>query len=128
VKVEKKDADLVVRAVSSGDWHATIPGTTLAAVNLALGTEGTVIQRLVHPASSDGSRVREEQREGKDEVVQVRAGHAAGVATASVRFEEGKPVGVVMWRTAREIMRGEIVVPEKLLYEDSDVDVKVKTT
>lgn len=59
--------------------------------------------------------------EGQEGVVTVRVGHAAGVASSSVRFEpaskgakeRGRPVSVVMMRTAREIMRGEVLVDLK---------------
>ncbi|GAA5869696.1 hypothetical protein JCM8547_005108 [Rhodosporidiobolus lusitaniae] len=110
-RVEKKDADLLVRAVSSGDFHATIPGTTLAAVNLGAGTPGTVIHDLTSGPSSTSTGG------AQDEVVTVRAGHAAGVANSSVRFVGGKAQSVVMVRTAREIMKGEVMVPERVFME-----------
>ncbi|KDE06613.1 hypothetical protein MVLG_03109 [Microbotryum lychnidis-dioicae p1A1 Lamole] len=101
--IKPSDADLLVRAVSSGDFHATIPGTTLGALNIALGHKGTMVHSLVG-----------EERALKDGVVEVKAAHAAGVAEAKVRFEEGRPSSVVMVRTAREIMRGEVLVPERV--------------
>lgn len=97
-------ADLLVRAVSSGDFHATIPGSTLAATNLGAGIAGTLIAELVGRTGDAG-----------DELVSVRAGHAAGVADSTARFERGKCVSVVIMRTAREIMRGEIMVEEREL-------------
>lgn len=108
--VNPGEADLLARTISAGDPHATIPGTTLGALNLALGIEGTVVQSLI-----GGTK-------GMEEVVEVRAGHMAGVASARVRFgrdEEGKriPESVVMWRTAREIMRGEILVNDADLHD-----------
>lgn len=118
-RVEQDEADFVARTVSSGDWHATIPGTTLGALNIGAGTKGSVIWKLRHGEA--GSEKKEEEG-----VVQVRVGNAAGVASSSVRFEwrkgqgekdrEGalRPVSVVMMRTAREIMRGEIMVPERV--------------
>lgn len=52
------------------------------------------------------------------DVITVRAAHAAGVSSASVRFEgEGEartPTSVVMMRTAREILRGTIACPERI--------------
>ncbi|GAA6042290.1 hypothetical protein JCM8097_000617 [Rhodosporidiobolus ruineniae] len=110
-RVEKSEADLLVRAVSSGDFHATIPGTTLGALNLGKGTPGTVVHELCRSSSSGGDG------EGKDGVVTVRAGHAAGVAESSVRFADGRPESVVMVRTAREIMRGEVMVLEAVFSE-----------
>lgn len=121
-RVEWGEADLVVRAVSSGDFHATVPGTTLGAVNLGVGRRGTVIHDVVfglesgREGSVDGGRGTKEE-----EVVTVRAAHAAGVSTASVRFEgvgdARRPTSVVMLRTAREIMRGSVACPERIFWE-----------
>ena len=97
-------ADVLVRAVSSGDWHATIPGSTLAAVNLGAGVAGTIMSDLMGRSTTAG-----------DELVAVRVGHAAGVAESTARFEGGNCVSVVIMRTAREIMRGEIMVDEREL-------------
>lgn len=108
-------ADIHVRAISSGDWHATIPGTTLGALNVGAGTPGTVIHDLI--SSRAGAGASRAAEHGADEVVTVRAGHAAGVAESSVRFVEGRPTSVVMLRTAREIMRGEVMIPERLFVE-----------
>ncbi|GAA5980267.1 hypothetical protein JCM5350_000892 [Sporobolomyces pararoseus] len=102
--VQNSEADLLVRAISSGDWHATIPGTTLGALNLGAGTKGSVVHDLV--SSNGQSEVGEK--------VTVRAGHYGGVAESTVRFKEGKPESVVMMRTARMIMDGNISIPERV--------------
>lgn len=104
-QILQKDADLLVRSVSSGDFHATIPGTTLGALNIALGYTGSTVNALVS--------TKEAVRDG---IVQIRAAHAAGVADAKVRFEQGQPKSVVMTRTAREIMRGQVLVEERVFH------------
>lgn len=106
--MRKEDSDLLVRAISSRDFHATIPGTTLGALNLGLGIPNTIISDLVHG-------VGEKSQQG--EVVRVRAGHAAGIAESRVRFESGRAKSVVMMRTAREIMRGSVMVPSRCFKE-----------
>jgi 2-methylaconitate cis-trans-isomerase PrpF len=106
--VKEEDSDLLVRAVSSGDFHATIPGTTLGALNLGLGIPNTIISEIVHGVGG---------KNGQGEVVRVRAGHAAGVAESRVRFERGRARSVVMMRTAREIMRGSVMVPSRCFEE-----------
>ncbi|GAA6024994.1 hypothetical protein JCM8202_002180 [Rhodotorula sphaerocarpa] len=112
--VPAADADVLVRAISSGDWHATIPGTTLGALNVGAGVPGTVVQEIVKQGERAGAAA---ETAAKDQVVTVRAAHAAGVAESSVRFTaDGTPESVVMVRTAREIMRGEVLVPERILY------------
>ncbi|ORY92664.1 hypothetical protein BCR35DRAFT_286005 [Leucosporidium creatinivorum] len=125
-RVEQQDADFVARTVSSGDWHATIPGTTLGALNIGAGTKGSVVWKLMNGEEVGG------KEEGNAGVVQVRVGNAAGVASSSVRFErsrgkgeaeeegELRPVSVVMMRTAREIMRGEVMVPERVFAKGEE--------
>ncbi|BGP24508.1 methylitaconate delta-isomerase [Rhodotorula toruloides] len=113
--VKPEEADIHVRAISSGDWHATIPGTTLGALNVGAGTPGTAIHDLISTRRKGGASRAAEK--GGNEVVTVRAGHAAGVAESSVRFVDGTPESVVMVRTAREIMRGEVVIPESVFVE-----------
>lgn len=112
-RVRREEADLHVRAISSGDWHATIPGTTLGALNIGLGTPGTVIRDIVY----GGSGNKGESTKGGGEVT-VRAGHAAGVAESTVRLDAaGKAESVVMWRTGREIMNGNVLIPERVFRE-----------
>ncbi|GAA5977652.1 hypothetical protein JCM11641_006890 [Rhodosporidiobolus odoratus] len=120
-RVGRENADLLVRAVSSGDWHATIPGTTLGALNVGMGTPGTVVRSLCAPTpkpSPAPANITAGAGQEEERVVTIRAAHAAGVAESSVRFEAGgKPQSVVMVRTAREIMRGEVLVPERVFWE-----------
>ncbi|GAA5981795.1 hypothetical protein JCM10908_004611 [Rhodotorula pacifica] len=113
--VQREDADLLVRAISSGDWHATIPGTTLGALNVGAGTAGTVIHDLFAQAKGQQQHSSSGSGSPNNEIVTIRAAHAAGVAESSVRFsaKDGKPESVVMIRTAREIMRGEVLVPQR---------------
>ncbi|GAA5942106.1 hypothetical protein JCM3775_007403 [Rhodotorula graminis] len=119
VRVAPQDADLLVRAVSSGDWHASVPGTTLGALNIAAGVEGSVVRDAMRAGAGAGAAQSLGEGGARDEVVRVRAAHAAGVTESSVRFDaEGQAQSVVMVRTAREIMRGEVLVPERLLYDE----------
>ncbi|GAA6050184.1 hypothetical protein JCM3770_000443 [Rhodotorula araucariae] len=106
-RIAREDADLLVRAVSSGDWHASIPGTTLGALNIGAGVAGSVVHEAIHGAGHTTVT--------RDGVVEVRAAHAAGVTESAVRFDDGIARSVVMVRTAREIMRGEVMVPERVL-------------
>lgn len=76
----------------------------MGALNLGAGTKGSVVHDLV--SSNGQSEVGEK--------VTVRAGHYGGVAESTVRFKEGKPESVVMMRTARMIMDGNISIPERV--------------
>lgn len=115
VRVEATEADLVARTISSGDVHATIPATTLACLAIGAGTPGSLVSLLMAREDLTPGKVVAEAEEG---VMSVRAGNAAGVAESAVRFERGgdgrvEPSSVVMVRTAREIMRGQVMVPER---------------
>ena len=88
------DCDVVVRAISTGDFHRTVPGTTLSALALAGSIEGSVVARLATAADRDGL---------------LRVRHPAGVAEARVRTRDGKSA-ILQTRTAREIMRGHVFV------------------
>jgi 2-methylaconitate cis-trans-isomerase PrpF len=79
----------------------------LGALNIGLGTRGTIIHDLVYGQ-------RGEVPVG--DTVTVRAGHRAGVAESTVRFgkESRRAESVVMSRTAREIMSGNVLIPERI--------------
>lgn len=113
--IAQSEGDFMVRATSSGDWHASIPGSTLAALNFGAGVEGTLIHSLC--ARSEGVK-------DDDELVSINAAHPAGIASSSARFVDAvdatgtrtrKCESVVLMRTAREIMRGEVMAPNSVL-------------
>ena len=89
-----EDCDVVVRAVSTGDFHRTVPGTTLSALALAGSIDGTVVAKLATAADRDGL---------------LRVRHPAGVAEARVRTRDGKSA-VCQTRTARQIFAGHVFV------------------
>ncbi|GAA6060511.1 hypothetical protein JCM10212_005592 [Sporobolomyces blumeae] len=124
-RVEKVDADVLVRAVSSGDWHATVPGTTLGALNVGAGIEGTVVHDLVHSRTTARTDAATLDRTRAGRKVSIRAAHLAGVAESTVRFDDvdgSVAESVVMVRTAREIMRGEVLVPEHVFFPSHPLD------
>jgi 2-methylaconitate cis-trans-isomerase PrpF len=106
-EVEKEEMDIAVRAVSVGNFHRTVPGTTLSALNVARTVKGSLVAQLVADKEE-----AEEAGAGGERVVPIRVGQPAGVAESKVRVgKDGKASAVVMTRTAREIMRGEVLVP-----------------
>ncbi|KAK4051214.1 hypothetical protein OIV83_003036 [Microbotryomycetes sp. JL201] len=107
--VARSDADLVARAISSGDWHRTIPGTTLSALNVAAGIPGTLVHEMIAGPAANAQLTAY----GTSDIT-IRAAHEAGVTQSTVRFEDGKPQSVVLVRTARQIMCGEVMVPERV--------------
>jgi 2-methylaconitate cis-trans-isomerase PrpF len=99
-KIDSSAMDIAVRAVSVGNFHRTVPGTTLSALNVARTVRGSLVAGAVGPPVDDG-----------EDVVSIRVGQPAGVAESKVRLRDGRAQAVVMTRTARELMRGEVLVP-----------------
>lgn len=97
-EIQPPDIDFVARAVSGGVIHRTIMGTTLAALTLASATVGSIPHLLVGGKSGA-------------EIAHVRVGHPAGVAEGEMRVgKDGGKSYVVITRSAREIMRGAVLV------------------
>lgn len=118
------EADVVVRAVSVGNFHrsaldqpyltsqsadvlslrSTVPSTTLSALAVASSHSTSVVPSA--SASPDG-------------LMTFKARHPAGIAEATLRLapdsEGGGAVSVVVVRTAREIMRGQVLIPNVAL-------------
>jgi 2-methylaconitate cis-trans-isomerase PrpF len=111
---ETTKADLVIRAVSVGNIHRTVPATTLSALASAVAIPGTIVQSTsrspthVH-APSVGN------------VVSLTIAHPAGTATASVKVGnvDGvvQPESIVYTRTARLLFAGNVAVPESVFEE-----------
>jgi hypothetical protein len=93
--------DLVARAISMGNTHRTFPGTSSMCTAVAAAIEGTV----VHEVSQGATRLR--------------IGHPAGImevgAKVSKRGAEWYAESVTTQRTARRIMEGHILVPQRYM-------------
>ena len=101
--VEAENIDLVARAISMRNTHRTYPGTVSLCTAVAAQVEGTVVHEAVRKPVSHGLRI----------------GHPAGVvevgATVSRQGGEWYAERVTTKRTARRIMEGSILVPQKYL-------------
>ncbi len=106
--------DVVVRLVSMGRAHQTVAVTGAMAAAAAAALPGTVVAEAAG-AAEDGAT-----GDGPQPVRTVRIGHPAGVLEVGVEVGPG-PDGqwqvprVTVDRTAREIMRGSVCVPESYL-------------
>ena len=102
-KVEAASIDLLVRAISMRNTHRTVPGTVAMCTALAAQIEGTVVHEVVRQAAKHD----------------IRIGHPAGImqvgATVSRRGGEWYAERVTTRRTARRIMEGAVLVPQKYL-------------
>jgi hypothetical protein len=106
-EVAATEVDLVVRLISMGRTHRTLAMTGAMACAAAAIIDGTVVSDV---AGGPGS-----QAEGRS----VRLGHPAGVLALRVAAERRtgtwRVPSVTTDRTAREIMRGTVQVPEAYL-------------
>ena len=102
-RVEAGSIDLLARAISMRNTHRTVPGTVAICTALAAQVEGTVVHEVARQAATHD----------------IRIGHPAGImevgATVSRRGGEWYAERVTTRRTARRIMEGAVLVPQKYL-------------
>jgi len=102
-EVETESIDLLARAISMRKTHRTVPGTVAICTALAAQVEGTVVHEVARQAATQD----------------IRIGHPAGImevgATVSRRGGEWYAERVTTKRTARRIMEGAVLVPQKYL-------------
>ncbi len=102
-RVDAESIDLLARAISMRNTHRTFPGTVAMCTALAAQVEGTVVHEVVRRTATHD----------------IRIGHPAGVmavgATVSRRGGEWYAERVTTKRTARRIMEGAVLVPQKYL-------------
>jgi len=110
--LDADDIDLVIRAVSVGNIHRTVPATTLSALAVGAAFPNSVVAdaiaaspRKPHDVSSAGGR----------DVVSIVVGQPAGISTASVTMTnvhgERRPTSITYLRTARRLFQGQVLVP-----------------
>ena len=110
------DVDVVVRLISMGRTHRTLAMTGAMACAAAVAMDGSIVaevageRRHAQPVSTGG---------GVAAARSVRLGHPAGVLVLHVTAERSSGTwripSLTMDRTAREIMRGEVQVPQAYL-------------
>lgn len=102
-RMAAESMDLLARAISMRNTHRTVPGTVAMCTALAAQVEGTVVHEVARRAASHD----------------IRIGHPAGVmevgATVLRRGGEWCAERVTTKRTARRIMEGAVLVPQKYL-------------
>ena len=109
------DADLVVRLISMGRTHRTLAMTAAMACAAAAAMDGSVVTEV----AAGSSLTAPARTDGGSSTRQVRLGHPAGVLVLDVSAEctsgTWRVPSLTMDRTAREIMRGEVQVPQAYL-------------
>ncbi len=101
--IEAASIDLLARTISMRNTHRTVPGTVAICTALAAQVEGTVVHEVARQAA----------------IHNIRIGHPAGImevgATVSRRGGRWYAERVTTKRTARRIMEGAVLVPQKYL-------------
>ncbi len=113
-KVGEEAMDVLIRAVSVGNLHRTVPATCLSALAAGRAFPQSTIEQAVRAGSAhnDGKSA-----EGDGEILSIRVGQPAGVSEASVKVRvatddekaqgfEKIPESIVYYRTARRIIEG----------------------
>ncbi|GAK67425.1 3-methylitaconate isomerase [Moesziomyces antarcticus] len=115
-KVAKEHMDLLIRAVSVGNLHRTVPATCLSALAAARAFPESTIEQSIHAKTT----------EGQGGILSIRVGQPAGVSEASVKVRPASaheqrrglksvPESIVYYRTARRIIQGLVDVPPSIL-------------
>jgi methylitaconate Delta-isomerase len=95
--------DLVARAISMENTHRTFPATSSMCTAVAAAVAGTVVHEVSHAATTE----------------RLRLGHPAGImevgAKVYQRGSDWEVESVTTQRTARRIMEGVILVPQRAM-------------
>lgn len=89
------DADIRVRMISAGQPHKATPLTGAMCLAVAARLEGTIPRAIVGTTAGDVLRI----------------GHASGVLPVDADVRDGTAHGVTVFRTARRLMEGRVLVP-----------------
>ncbi|KDQ11006.1 hypothetical protein BOTBODRAFT_163318 [Botryobasidium botryosum FD-172 SS1] len=110
--VDADDIDLVIRAVSVGNIHRTVPATTLSALAVGAAYPNSVIAEAI---SASPRRSRDSPGHADGNMVSVVVGQPAGTSAASAKLTtvsgEQRPTSINYLRTARRLFQGQVLVP-----------------
>lgn len=130
-EVQAEETDLLIRTVSVGQLHRTIPATTLSALAAAQCFPDSIVSHVVAqarqsrqdvPVPSTQAAIDELSRNGAlpSRIRAITVGQPAGPSTASVQTTvDGAPESIVMLRTARCIFMGTYPTPSGLDVDES---------
>lgn len=117
--------DCLIRSVSVGQFHRTIPATTLSALGVASAIPGSLVYDVIERgrALTGEARTRKippwiQASSGSASgatISSVSVGQPAGVSSTCVRVPPGSqlPDAIIMERTARLLMDGQLMFPAK---------------
>jgi 2-methylaconitate cis-trans-isomerase PrpF len=94
--------DVAVRVVSMGKFHKAVALTAAMCLAVAAHVPGTLVREAAGEIAG-----------GQD----VRIAHPAGVLPIAAEVRDGRAERVVVYRTARRLMEGAVLVPERVLSD-----------
>lgn len=89
------DHDVAVRMISMERAHKAVPLTGAMCLGVAARLPGTVANRLARAVRGD----------------EVRVANPSGVLSVGAEVEGGRAVSALVFRTARRLMQGEVLIP-----------------
>ena len=101
--IAAEQIDLLARAISMGNTHRTFPGTSSMCTAVAAAVEGTVVHEVCTASTPE----------------RLRIGHPAGIMEIGTKISQRRgewyAESVTTQRTARRIMEGAILVPQRYM-------------
>lgn len=111
--VRAEDMDILVRAVSVGNFHRSIMATALSALAVASSHPESVVSEVYAQGGSTPCAASKERMDAQPTMHAFTVGQPAGASMALVQLDGSShtPTAVVMDRTARRIMTGLLDIP-----------------
>lgn len=111
--VRAEDMDILVRAVSVGNFHRSIMATGLSALAVASSSPESVVSEAYAQGGGTPCAVSKMRASAQPNLRAFTVGQPAGASMAMVQLDESNhtPSAVVMDRTARRIMTGLLDIP-----------------
>ncbi|CAO1629226.1 unnamed protein product [Sympodiomycopsis kandeliae] len=122
--IASQDYDCLIRAVSVGQFHRTVPATTLSALGVASAFTGSLVSDVIARGQDASTKTAKPiapwvaASAGSDtsaKVSCISVGQPAGISSTYFRIPSGSqsPDAIIMERTARLLMDGEIQFPSR---------------
>ncbi len=96
---EDEDADIRVRMISAGQPHKATPLTGAMCLAVAARLPGTLAAEITGPLLPDRA---------------IRIAHASGILPVDADVRDGQAHSVTVFRTARRLMEGRVLIPSPL--------------
>jgi hypothetical protein len=121
-EVRGEEVDCLARAISVGQFHRTIPATTLSALGAASALGNTVVSDVVKEGGASINTPPPAWALASapsigHQIASFSVGQPAGISSTCLRMSKDPspvPEAILMERTARQLMDGDILIPESV--------------